>query len=174
MLRSRYLHRFEASRYLCSCCFESVPIQLNRPSVADSAESASFQPEPILLGLPGSQPALIPSASFERLTLYHSRVIKQVDIFRAVLRPRLDSRRIESHRQSHPLFFTEFFARCAQVLPPLSRLAPSIFIAHNAQSTSRFQIAGPTQNAEAPAVGCGGRFGRKLSGESCLLLAWLR
>lgn len=57
---------------------------------------------------------------------------------------------------------------------PLSHLASAIFIARNAQSTSRFQIAGPTQNAEAPAVGCGGRFGRKLSGESCLLVARLR
>ena len=57
---------------------------------------------------------------------------------------------------------------------PLSHLVSAIFIAHNAQSTSRFQIAGPTQNAEAPAVGCGGRFGRKLSGESCLPVARLR
>lgn len=57
---------------------------------------------------------------------------------------------------------------------PLSRLASAVSIARNVQSTSRFQIVGPTQNAEAPAVGCGGRFGRKLSGESCLLVARLR
>ena len=81
----------------------------------DSAEPAplpillslsSFQPAPILLGLPGSQPALIVPASFERLTLYHSRVIKQAVIFRAVLRSRLESRRIESHRQSPPPLFS--------------------------------------------------------------------
>ena len=57
---------------------------------------------------------------------------------------------------------------------PLSRLASAVSIARNVQSTSRFLIVGPTQNAEAPAVGCGGRFGRKLSGESCLLVARLR
>ena len=53
---------------------------------------------------------------------------------------------------------------------PLSRLASAVSIARNVQSTSRFLIVGPTQNAEAPAVGCGGRFGRKLSGKSCLLV----
>ena len=57
---------------------------------------------------------------------------------------------------------------------PLSHLASAVSIARNVQSTLRFQIVGPTQNAEAPAVGCGGRFGRKLSGESCLLVARLR
>lgn len=56
----------------------------------------------------------------------------------------------------------------------LSHLASAVSIARNVQSNSRFQIVGPTQNAEAPAVGCGGRFGRKLSGGSRLLLARLR
>lgn len=58
---------------------------------------------------------------------------------------------------------------------PLSHLAPAISMARNSRSTSRFQLCrSPNENAEAPAVGCGGRFGRKLSGESCLLLARLR
>ena len=57
---------------------------------------------------------------------------------------------------------------------PLSYLASAVSIARNVQSTSRFQLVASTQNAEAPAVGCGGRFGRKLSGESCLLVARLR
>lgn len=46
----------------------------------------------------------------------------------------------------------------------LSRLASAISMAHNAQSTLPIQLVASTQNAEAPAVGCGGRFGRKLSG----------
>ena len=43
--------------------------------------------------------------SFERLTLYHSRVIKQAAIFRVVLRSRPDLRCIKSHRRS-PLPFS--------------------------------------------------------------------
>ena len=39
--------------------------------------------------------AVSPCASFERLTLYHSRVIKQADILRAVFRSRPDLRCIE-------------------------------------------------------------------------------
>ena len=44
----------------------------------------------------------------------------------------------------------------------LSRLASAISMAHNAQSTLPIRLVASTQNAEAPAVGCGGRFGRKL------------
>lgn len=56
--------------------------------------------------------------------------------------------------------------RHARSFPPaavsLSRLASAISMAHNAQSTLPIQLVASTQNAEAPAVGCGGRFGRKL------------
>ena len=87
---------------------------------------SSFQPEPILLGLPGSQPALIPSASFERLTLYHSRVIKQVDIFRAVLRCvsiRDASRAIARAPSSSPNFLLDVRRFCRPF--PASRLLSS-------------------------------------------------
>lgn len=45
--------------------------------------------------------AVSPCASFERHTLYHCRVIKQVDILRAVFRSRPDLRCIEGHRRDH-------------------------------------------------------------------------
>ena len=47
---------------------------------------------------------------------------------------------------------------------PLSHLASAVSIARNSRSTSRFQFCrSPNENAEAPAVGRGVRFGRKLS-----------
>lgn len=121
-------------------------------------------------------------ASFERLTLYHSRVIKQADFLRAVFRSRPDLRCIEGHRRRPLPFFADIFcsmcagfaAACLLIAVSLSRLASAISMAHNAQSTLPIQLVASTQNAEAPAVGCGGRFGRKLSGESCLLVARLR
>lgn len=45
--------------------------------------------------------AVSPCASFERLTLYHSRVIKQAVILRVVLQSRPDLRCIEGHRRRH-------------------------------------------------------------------------
>lgn len=67
-----------------ACCFSDVAFTL----------LASFR------GL-----AVSPRASFERLTLYHSRVLKQAVIFRVVLRSRPDLRCIKSHRRS-PLPFS--------------------------------------------------------------------
>ena len=123
--------------------------------------------------------AVSPFASFERLTLYHSRVIKQAVIFRAVFRSRPDLRCIEGHRRRPSPSSPKFCPMCAGfaatrplIAVSLSRLASAISMAHNAQSTLPIQLVASTQNAEAPAVGCGGRFGRKLSGESCLIVVW--
>lgn len=101
----------------------------------------------------------------ERGSPYPPRVCSPLAVYRAARLPGPGGAVVllQRHARSFPL-----------AAVPLSRVASAIFIAHNAQSTSRFQIAGPTQNAEAPAVGCGGRFRRKLSGESCLLVARLR
>lgn len=114
--------------------------------------------------------AVSPCASFERHTLYHSRVIKQAVIFRVVLQSRPDLRCIEGHRwRPPPLLRRNFCLMCAGfaatrplIAVSLSRLASAISMAHNAQSTLPIQLVASTQNAEAPAVGCGGRFGRKL------------
>ena len=53
--------------------------------------------------------AVSPCTSFERLTLYHSRVIKQAVIFRAVLRSRHDLRCIERHCGSFLPYFADIF-----------------------------------------------------------------
>lgn len=53
--------------------------------------------------------AVSPCASFERLTLYHSRVIKQADILRVVLQSCPDLRCIECHRRSPLPFFADIF-----------------------------------------------------------------
>ena len=58
--------------------------------------------------------AVSPCASFERLTLYHSRVIKQADILRAVFRLRPDLQCIERHRRRPLPFFADIFcSMCA-------------------------------------------------------------
>lgn len=58
--------------------------------------------------------AVSPRASFERLTLYHSRVIKQADILRAVFRLRPDLQCIERHRRRPLPFFADIFcSMCA-------------------------------------------------------------
>ena len=71
--------------------------------------------------------AVSPRASFERLTLYHSRVIKQAVIFRVVFRLRPDLRCIECHRGRPLPFFAGTFllvpsrtANCLQGLVALS------------------------------------------------------
>lgn len=53
--------------------------------------------------------AVSPRASFERHTLYHSRVIKQAVIFRAVFQSRPDLRCIEGHRRKPLPFFADIF-----------------------------------------------------------------
>lgn len=53
--------------------------------------------------------AVSPRTSFERLTLYHSRVIKQAVIFRVVLRSRPDLRCIKSHCGSFLPYFADIF-----------------------------------------------------------------
>ena len=63
--------------------------------------------------------AVSPRASFERLTLYHSRVIKQAVIFRVVFRSRPDLRCIEGHCGSLLLYFAGLFFRP----PPCRSLA---------------------------------------------------
>ena len=58
--------------------------------------------------------AVSPHASFERHTLYHSRVIKQAVIFRVVFRSRPDLRCIEGHRRRPLPFFADIFcSMCA-------------------------------------------------------------
>lgn len=116
--------------------------------------------------------AVSPCASFERHTLYHSRVIKQAVIFRVVFDrvPICDasSAIVGAFSPSSLIFFCSMCAGFAATRPliavSLSRLASAISMAHNAQSTLPIQLVASTQNAEAPAVGCGGRFRRKLSG----------
>ena len=89
--------------------------------------------------------AVSPLASFERLTLYHSRVIKQADILRVVLQSCPDLRCIECHRRS-------------------PRHSPPIFLARNSRSTSRFQLCrSPNENAEVPAAFRNGHFECELS-----------
>lgn len=116
--------------------------------------------------------AVSPCASFERLTLYHSRVIKQADILRVVLQSRPDLRCIECHRRRPPpLLRRNFCSMCAgfaATRPPaavsLSRLASAISMARNSRSTSRFQLCrSPNENAEVPAAFRNGHFECELS-----------
>ena len=93
--------------------------------------------------------------------LYPSRACSPLSVYRAARLPGPGDAVVLSqcHAHSFPL-----------AAVPLSHLASAVSIAHNAQSTLPIQLVASTQNAEAPAVGYGGRFGRKLSGESCLLV----
>lgn len=120
-------------------------------------------------------------ASSERLTLYHSRVIKQTDILRVVLQSRPDLRCIECHRRRPPpLLRRNFCLMCAGFAAtrplaavPLSHLASAVSIAHNAQFTSRFQIVGPTQNAKRPPWDAAGASDASFQGNlACFLLGY--
>lgn len=170
--------RLRASRLLAisSCPRAMRQLIVNACSLSDVAFT-------LLVSFRGL--AVSPRTSFERLTLYHSRVIKQAVILRAVLRSRYDLRCIEqrvfrdgSRRRGQqnvsgtacPVAEKHHVRSFSSAAVSLSRLASAISMAHNAQSTLPFQLVAPTQNADAPAVGCGGRFGGKLSGESCLLV----
>ena len=89
----------------------------------------------------------------ERGSPYPSRACSPLAVYRSLARPWRCRRPLsQRHARSFPL-----------TAVPLSHLASAVSIARNVQSTSRFQIVGPAQNAEAPAVGRGVRFGRKLS-----------
>ena len=73
--------------------------------------------------------------------------------------------------ETTPLLRRNFCLMCAgfaATRPPaavsLSHLASAVSIARNVQSTLPIQLVASTQNAEAPAVGCGGRVGRKRFG----------
>lgn len=131
---------------------------ISRPSSSAASASCEKPGAPLLL--------LARSCGVERGSPYPSRACSLLAAYRAARSP-------SPARGRRPLATSR---ACSFPLAavPLSRLASAVSIARNVQSTSRFLIVGPTQNAEAPAVGCGGRFGRKLSGESCLLVARLR
>ena len=82
-------------------------------------------------------------ASFERLTLYHSRVIKQADILRVVLQSRPDLRCIECHRRrpppSSPKFLPDVRRFCRD--PSAHRrvaLSPRVCSLHSAQRSIYF------------------------------------
>ena len=62
-------------------------------------------------------------------------------------------------RRNYCLMCAGFAATRPPIAVPLSRLASAVSIAHNAQSTSRFQLCrSPNENAEVPAAFRNGHF----------------